>query len=279
MMGLVADTILFCMVIQGAERKNKDDAKQIGKHLERVYGKLLEKFWMNICLIYMIAEGNPRQHPFWLMYNQPKPYSVLNEIPTTPQQSTEDALLSSSPPSEDSAAENDMEALLTRSQQQQQHLASDSAVAGSTQRRAASSSPPNNTQLSSSSLLLQTLPCHFSQQQQPSLHHKRTFSELDATSSNDHGQYLNCTASGNAMHNCDTMSSSQVTTGMLLCTTLMHAHDHTHMHIDAQAVHYTSMSKLLNTNAFIHHHRHHLAPRMIKRSFSTLFLIASPRMI
>lgn len=32
---------LVCMVIQGAERKNKDDAKQIGKHLERVYGKLM----------------------------------------------------------------------------------------------------------------------------------------------------------------------------------------------------------------------------------------------
>lgn len=239
--------------------------------------KRSKTFWMNICLIYMIAEGNPRQHPFWLMYNQPKPYSVLNEIPTTPQQSTEDALLSSSPPSEDSAAENDMEALLTRSQQQQ-HLASDSAVAGSTQRRAASSSPPNNTQLSSSSLLLQTLPCHFSHQQQPSLHHKRTFSELDATSSNDHGQYLDCTASGNAVHNCDTMSSSQVTTGMLLCTTLMHAHDHTHMHIDAQAVRYTSMSKPPNINVSIHHRRHHHAQRTIKKSFSTLSSIASPPM-
>ncbi|KAJ8657174.1 hypothetical protein O0I10_007254 [Lichtheimia ornata] len=192
---------------KGAERKNKDDAKQIGKHLERVY-----------------AEGNPRQHPFWLMYNQPKPYSVLNEIPTTPQQSTEDALLSSSPPSEDSSAETDMEALLSRPpQQQQQHLVSESASATvSTTSRAPSSSPPSNPQLTSSSLLLQTLPSHFSQQQQqPSLHHKRTFSELDATTSDDHGQYLDyattgTTPSGNAMQNCETLASNQVTTGRSL---------------------------------------------------------------
>ncbi|ORZ03288.1 CP2 transcription factor-domain-containing protein [Syncephalastrum racemosum] len=49
---------------KGAERKNKDDAKQIGKHMERVY-----------------AEANPHQHPFWLMYNQPKPYSTICEVP------------------------------------------------------------------------------------------------------------------------------------------------------------------------------------------------------
>ncbi|KAI7876732.1 hypothetical protein K492DRAFT_239601 [Lichtheimia hyalospora FSU 10163] len=186
---------------KGAERKNKDDAKQIGKHLERVY-----------------AEGNPRQHPFWLMYNQPKPYSVLNEIPTTPQQSTEDALISSSPPSEDSVAETDMEAMLSKPQQP--HLVSDTAAA-TAKSRAPSSSPPSNAQLTSSSLLLQTLPCHFSQkqQQQPSLHHKRTFSELDATSSNDHGHFLDYATgptSGNTMPNCEAMSNNQVTTGRSL---------------------------------------------------------------
>ncbi|KAG0166570.1 grainyhead-like [Apophysomyces sp. BC1015] len=53
---------------KGAERKNKDDAKQISKQLKKI-----------------MAEGNPRQHPLWLTYNQPaKPYSVFSEIPSSP---------------------------------------------------------------------------------------------------------------------------------------------------------------------------------------------------
>ncbi|KAI9320824.1 CP2 transcription factor-domain-containing protein [Dichotomocladium elegans] len=85
---------------KGAERKNKDDAKQIVKHLERVY-----------------AEGNPRQHPFWLMYNQPKPYSVMSEIPTTPQQSAPELHLTSGSGDIQTA---DMVSLLSQQQKQQQ---------------------------------------------------------------------------------------------------------------------------------------------------------------
>ncbi|KAF7727014.1 grainyhead-like [Apophysomyces ossiformis] len=48
---------------KGAERKNKDDAKQIGKQFEKIHGKY---------------------HPMTLMYNQPLPYSVFGEIPTSP---------------------------------------------------------------------------------------------------------------------------------------------------------------------------------------------------
>ncbi|KAI8386925.1 CP2 transcription factor-domain-containing protein [Blakeslea trispora] len=57
----------FCKVKlfrdKGAERKNKDDAKQISKQLEKVYGKADEK-------------------SLPLMYNVSLPYSVLQEIPT-----------------------------------------------------------------------------------------------------------------------------------------------------------------------------------------------------
>ncbi|CAO3595987.1 unnamed protein product [Absidia cylindrospora] len=52
---------------KGAERKNKDDAKQLGKQFEK-----------------MMHEGDPRQHPMWLMYNESVPYSVFSETPTSP---------------------------------------------------------------------------------------------------------------------------------------------------------------------------------------------------
>lgn len=59
--------ICFCKVKlfrdKGAERKNKDDAKQISKQLEKVYGK-----------------ANEQSLP--LMYNVSLPYSVFGEIPT-----------------------------------------------------------------------------------------------------------------------------------------------------------------------------------------------------
>ncbi|KAI7882868.1 hypothetical protein K492DRAFT_175930 [Lichtheimia hyalospora FSU 10163] len=44
---------------KGAERKNKDDAKQIGRHMERVYG----------------VDDAQQQQPIWNTYHQPKPYS------------------------------------------------------------------------------------------------------------------------------------------------------------------------------------------------------------
>lgn len=60
--------ICFCKVKlfrdKGAERKNKDDAKQISKQLEKVYGK-----------------ANEQSLP--LMYNVSLPYSVFGEIPTS----------------------------------------------------------------------------------------------------------------------------------------------------------------------------------------------------
>ena len=59
--------VCFCKVKlfrdKGAERKNKDDAKQISKQLEKVYGK-----------------ANEQSLP--LMYNVSLPYSVMGEIPT-----------------------------------------------------------------------------------------------------------------------------------------------------------------------------------------------------
>ncbi|KAG1061619.1 hypothetical protein G6F42_027630 [Rhizopus arrhizus] len=60
--------ICFCKVKlfrdKGAERKNKDDAKQISKQLEKVYGK-----------------ANEQSLP--LMYNVSLPYSIFGEIPTS----------------------------------------------------------------------------------------------------------------------------------------------------------------------------------------------------
>ncbi|KAI9029673.1 CP2 transcription factor-domain-containing protein [Phycomyces nitens] len=52
---------------KGAERKNKDDAKQIKKQFDKVY-----------------TEGDQQNNPMWLMYNHPLPYSVFGEIPTSP---------------------------------------------------------------------------------------------------------------------------------------------------------------------------------------------------
>ncbi|KAL9542594.1 hypothetical protein MBANPS3_008539 [Mucor bainieri] len=62
------DEVCFCKVKlfrdKGAERKNKDDAKQISKQLEKVYGK-----------------ANEQSLP--LMYNVSLPYSLFGEIPTS----------------------------------------------------------------------------------------------------------------------------------------------------------------------------------------------------
>ncbi|CEP10522.1 hypothetical protein [Parasitella parasitica] len=62
------EEICFCKVKlfrdKGAERKNKDDAKQISKQLEKVYGKASE-------------QSLP------LMYNVSLPYSIFGEIPTS----------------------------------------------------------------------------------------------------------------------------------------------------------------------------------------------------
>ncbi|KAI8332794.1 CP2 transcription factor-domain-containing protein [Chlamydoabsidia padenii] len=50
---------------KGAERKNKDDAKQISKQLEKLK-----------------AEGNPQHNPLWHFYNQPVlPYSKFEALP------------------------------------------------------------------------------------------------------------------------------------------------------------------------------------------------------
>ncbi|KAI8376452.1 CP2 transcription factor-domain-containing protein [Radiomyces spectabilis] len=65
---------------KGAERKNKDDARQISKQLDKI-----------------MAEGDPRQHPLWRLYNQPiMPYSVFSEIPTSP---TPESMVLSAPES------------------------------------------------------------------------------------------------------------------------------------------------------------------------------------
>ncbi|GAN04441.1 conserved hypothetical protein [Mucor ambiguus] len=62
------DEVCFCKVKlfrdKGAERKNKDDAKQISKQLEKVYGK-----------------ADDQSLP--LMYNVSLPYSIFGEIPTS----------------------------------------------------------------------------------------------------------------------------------------------------------------------------------------------------
>ncbi|ORZ13524.1 CP2 transcription factor-domain-containing protein [Absidia repens] len=50
---------------KGAERKNKDDAKQISKQLEKLK-----------------AEKNPQHNPLWQFYNRPQlPYSVFEALP------------------------------------------------------------------------------------------------------------------------------------------------------------------------------------------------------
>ncbi|RCH94136.1 grainyhead-like [Rhizopus azygosporus] len=55
---------------KGAERKNKDDSKQINKQMEKAIALTL---------------GHPEQHPLWPIINQPyKPVTVLNEVPTSP---------------------------------------------------------------------------------------------------------------------------------------------------------------------------------------------------
>ncbi|KAG0191497.1 grainyhead-like [Apophysomyces sp. BC1034] len=64
------------MESKGAERKNKDDAKQIGKQFEKIHGKY------NNSVLY--SERDPRCHPMSLMYNQPLPFSVFGEVPTSP---------------------------------------------------------------------------------------------------------------------------------------------------------------------------------------------------
>ncbi|KAI8074732.1 CP2 transcription factor-domain-containing protein, partial [Gongronella butleri] len=61
----------FCKVRlfrdKGAERKNKDDAKQIKKQFAK-----------------MMHEGDSKEHPMWLMYNPSTPLSVFGEIPMHP---------------------------------------------------------------------------------------------------------------------------------------------------------------------------------------------------
>ncbi|KAG1160602.1 hypothetical protein G6F37_003838 [Rhizopus arrhizus] len=63
----------FCQIKlfrdKGAERKNKDDTKQINKQMEKVMALTL---------------GRPEQHPLWPVLNQPyKPVTVLSETPST----------------------------------------------------------------------------------------------------------------------------------------------------------------------------------------------------
>lgn len=52
-------------------------------------------------ILFLKAEGNPHQHPFWLMYNQPRPYSVFSEIPTSPPLETLESIRSTLFPSID----------------------------------------------------------------------------------------------------------------------------------------------------------------------------------
>ncbi|KAI9499579.1 CP2 transcription factor-domain-containing protein [Zychaea mexicana] len=133
---------------KGAERKNKDDAKQIGKHLERVY-----------------AEGNPRQHPFWLMYNQPKPFSVFSEIPTTPQAS--DTLFSTA---------------ITDDQQDQQQQQQSSQISLFQQVNSNDNSMNdlgNMTSTSPNGGSLGTMTQYTNQQQATQLQHKRSYSQVE----------------------------------------------------------------------------------------------------
>ncbi|KAI7867369.1 CP2 transcription factor-domain-containing protein [Spinellus fusiger] len=63
----------FCKVKlfrdKGAERKNKDDAKQIRKQFDKIL-------------------FNRQDNPIWLMYNRPVPVSILNEVPIAPSLDT-----------------------------------------------------------------------------------------------------------------------------------------------------------------------------------------------
>ncbi|KAI8366735.1 CP2 transcription factor-domain-containing protein [Radiomyces spectabilis] len=65
--GLVYIERCFCKIKlfrdKGAERKNKDDAKQINKQFEK------------------LNNGNQRYHPKWIVYRKPQPYSVFSELP------------------------------------------------------------------------------------------------------------------------------------------------------------------------------------------------------
>ncbi|KAG1457421.1 hypothetical protein G6F56_006608 [Rhizopus delemar] len=62
---------------KGAERKNKDDAKQIHKQLQKATA---------------LTMGNPQQHPSWSILNQPyKPLTALSEIPSSPEDETLEA--------------------------------------------------------------------------------------------------------------------------------------------------------------------------------------------
>ncbi|KAG1462618.1 hypothetical protein G6F46_004517 [Rhizopus delemar] len=55
---------------KGAERKNKDDSKQINKQMEKAIALTL---------------GHPEQHPLWPIINQPyKPVTILSETPSSP---------------------------------------------------------------------------------------------------------------------------------------------------------------------------------------------------
>lgn len=61
---------------KGAERKNKDDKKQIAKQMEKVIAS---------------TNGNPQQHPLWPIISQShRPTSVLSEVPTSPDILLED---------------------------------------------------------------------------------------------------------------------------------------------------------------------------------------------
>ncbi|KAI9283315.1 CP2 transcription factor-domain-containing protein [Sporodiniella umbellata] len=57
---------------KGAERKNKDDAKQIHKQLQKATA---------------LTMNNAQQHPSWSILNQPyKPVTLLNQIPQSPEE-------------------------------------------------------------------------------------------------------------------------------------------------------------------------------------------------
>lgn len=80
------DEVCFCKVKlfrdKGAERKNKDDAKQISKQLEKVYGKgnnTLHLFSYSFGSI----TGKANEQSLPLMYNVSLPYSIFGEIPTS----------------------------------------------------------------------------------------------------------------------------------------------------------------------------------------------------
>ncbi|KAI7849491.1 CP2 transcription factor-domain-containing protein, partial [Circinella umbellata] len=146
---------------------NNEYAEQCYCKIKLFRDKQFNLFIIIYFYYYSIAEGNPRQHPFWLMYNQPKPYSVFSEVPTTPQAS--DALFSTTV--DDSQPQSGQVQLF-----QQQMKATGSDISSMTP------SPITNRrreqqQQQTSGALTQTYDDH--QQQSSSLQHKRSYSEID----------------------------------------------------------------------------------------------------